>query len=111
VSRYVPQRGDVAWLNRYPQAGHEQSGRRPVLILSPKAYNQKTGLAIASPLTTKIKGYAFEVAVDVAGQRCAILADHVKSIDWHARHAQRIASVPLNVVDQVAAIVAALIGA
>lgn len=111
MTPYVPQRGDVAWLSLSPQAGHEQAGRRPVVFLSPQSYNEKTGLAVVCPLTTKTKGYSFEVPTLVAGKQGAILADHVKNIDWVARNATRIGTLPAELVDHVASIVASLVGA
>jgi len=92
---YVPQRGDVVWLTFNPQAGHEQAGRRPAVVLSPTAYNQKVGLAIFCPITNQIKGYPFEVLVP-AGLAItgAILADQVKSLDWRARQAELIDTLP-----------------
>lgn len=85
-----PRRGDLVWLDFTPQAGHEQAGRRPALILSPESYNRKTGLALACPITSQAKGYPFEVALPadraVAG---VVLSDHVRSIDWRARRAER----------------------
>lgn len=99
---YVPQRGDVVWITLNPQAGHEQAGRRPALVLSPAAYNGKVGLAILCPLTNQIKGYPFEVVIPeglpVTG---AVLADQVKSLDWRARHAERIGALPPQVVADV----------
>ena len=87
-TEYVPQRGDAVWINFNPQAGHEQAGHRPAVVLSPGAYNDKTSLAILCPITNQVKGYPFEVAVpaglDVTG---VILADQVKSMDWRARNA------------------------
>ena len=92
---YVPQRGDVIWITLNPQAGYEQAGRRPALVLSPAAYNGKVGLAILCPLTNQIKGYPFEVLIpsglSVTG---AILADQVKNLDWRARGAELICSLP-----------------
>ena len=86
--RYVPEAGDVVWLDFDPQAGHEQAGHRPALVLSPSAYNAKTGLMLCCPMTTQIKGYPFEVLI--AGNRdSAALADQVKSLDWVARRARR----------------------
>lgn len=87
----APHRGDLVWVDFTPQAGHEQAGRRPALILSPESYNRKTGLAIACPITSQAKGYPFEVSMP-AGSPIAgvILADHVRSIDWRARHAERV---------------------
>ncbi|MFZ3122240.1 MAG: endoribonuclease MazF [Thermodesulfovibrionales bacterium] len=83
---YIPDRGDVVWINLNPQSGHEQSGHRPVLVLSPSPYNGKVGLMVCCPITTQSKGYPFEVAISnnpkVTG---VILADQVKSLDWKAR--------------------------
>ena len=87
-----PGRGDLIWVNFTPQAGHEQAGRRPALVLSPAAYNRKTGLAIACPVTSHAKGYPFEVVLpDGLPVSGVVLADHVRNIDWQARHASRIA--------------------
>ncbi|MBU0701728.1 type II toxin-antitoxin system PemK/MazF family toxin [bacterium] len=92
---YIPDRGDVVWITLNPQAGHEQSGRRPVAILSPAAYNSKAGLAILCPITNQIKGYPFEVMIpaskDISG---VILVDQIKSLDWHARMAELICVLP-----------------
>jgi mRNA interferase MazF len=83
---YVPDRGDIVWLNFSPHAGHEQAGHRPAVVLSPAVYNGRTGMMICCPMTTLIKGNSFEVAV--AGDRRSVaLADHVKSVDWRARQA------------------------
>ncbi len=88
---YVPKCGDVVWITLNPQAGHEQAGRRPAVVLSPKSYNSKTGLAIFCPITSQIKGYPFEVllpeGIPISG---AILADQVKSLDWRARNVELI---------------------
>ena len=85
---YCPKRGDIVWLAFSPQAGHEQAGHRPALVLSPEAYNRKVGLALFCPITSQVKGYPFEVQVPsgcaVAG---VVLADQVKSLDWRARRA------------------------
>jgi len=88
VAAYVPERGDFIWLNSNPQAGHEQSGKRPALVLSPQDYNTRTGLLIACPVTSKVKGYPFEVRVS-GGEKIngAILSDQVKSLDWKVRKA------------------------
>jgi len=83
---YVPDRGDIIWIDFDPQAGHEQAGHRPALVLSPAAYNAKVGLLIACPMTTKLKGYPFEVPI-AGGAASAALADQVKSLDWRARGA------------------------
>ena len=88
---HVPDRGDIVWVDFDPQAGHEQAGRRPALIVSPQSYNQKVGLVLLCPITNQRKGYPFEVplpkGLKVAG---VVLADQVKSIDWHARRAESV---------------------
>lgn len=100
AGRYLPEAGDIVWLHFNPQAGHEQAGRRPALVVSPSAYNGKTGLMLNCPMTTQIKGYPFEVLI--AGERPgAVLADQVKSLDWVARKAQhkgRVCTAELNEV-------------
>jgi mRNA interferase MazF len=84
--RFVPARGDVVWISLDPQLGHETKGRRPALVISPKAYNAKVGLAILCPITSRVKGYPFEVAMPVGVPvEGVILADQVKSLDWRAR--------------------------
>jgi mRNA interferase MazF len=99
---YVPQRGDVVWITLNPQAGHEQSGRRPAVVLSPADYNGKVGLAIVCPITSQIKGYPFEVLIPaglpVAG---TILADQVKCLDWRAREAEKMCTLPMGVVAEL----------
>lgn len=87
VTSYVPDCGDVIWLNFDPQAGHEQAGYRPALVLSPKAYNGKTGLCLAVPITNQDKGYPFELALPAACQTTGVaLCDQVRSLDWKARN-------------------------
>ncbi len=99
---YVPKQGDAVWITLDPQAGHEQTGRRPALVLSAAAYNSRVGLALLCPINSQMKGYPFEVALPaglvVAG---VVLADQVKSLDWKARQATRICTVPKEVVAQV----------
>jgi mRNA interferase MazF len=94
-SKYVPRFGDVVWINLDPQSGHEQSGRRPALTLSPESYNEKTGMAILCPITSQVKGYPFEVmipkGISVEG---VILSDQVKSLDWRSRNTVLICSLP-----------------
>jgi mRNA interferase MazF len=93
-SAYTPAQGDLVWLDFYPQAGHEQSGRRPAVILSPTAYNKKLGLALVCPVTRQAKGYPFEVALpDTLQVTGVVLSDHLKSQDWHARRAEFIAKL------------------
>ncbi len=96
---YIPNRGDAVWITLNPQAGHQQSGRRTAVILSPEVYNGKVGLAILCPITNKLKGYPFEVLIpsDVAVGG-AILSDQVKSMDWRAREAELICKLPENTV-------------
>jgi mRNA interferase MazF len=100
--RYVPRRGDVARLSLDPQAGHEQGGRRPVLVLSPSEYNLPTGLAVVCPVTNEPKGYAFEVPIPandlVSG---VVLADHVKCLDWQARNAEFVCTPEEGLVEEV----------
>lgn len=100
----APERGDLAWLAFTPEAGREQAGRRPALILSPRTYNSRIGLALACPITSRIKGYPFEVIIGgVAGLEGAVLADHVRSVDWRARRVDPIARAPEMVVREVLA--------
>ena len=98
---YVPDAGDLVWLTFDPQAGHEQR-RRPALILSPRTYNAKTRLALACPVTSQVKGYPFEVSLPAGGTiRGAVLADHVKNLDWEARRVRFEAKAPADVVVDV----------
>ena len=93
--QYIPDRGDVVWLAFNPQAGHEQAGRRPALVISPSLYNKKVGLALFCPITSKVKGYPFEVLISkglkVEG---VVLADQVKSLDWRARKVAFLGRLP-----------------
>jgi len=101
---YIPQRGDVIWITLNPQAGHERAGRRPAIVLSPGAYNGKTGLVILCPITSQVKGYPFEVRIPgglpVKG---VILADQVKSLDWKARQAEWMCTLLPDVTTEVLA--------
>ncbi len=85
---YVPDAGDIVWLKFDPQAGHEQAGHRPALVLSPAAYNDKVSLAVCCPLSTKVKGYPFEVKVASGKTTSVVLSDQVKSLDWRERNAK-----------------------
>lgn len=99
---YVPDRGDVVWLQFEPQAGHEQSGKRPALVVSPKSYNGEVGLALLCPITSRVKGYPFEVLMPkTSGISGVVLADQIKSLDWKARQAQYICAAPSEVVAEV----------
>jgi len=107
---YVPERGDVVWVTFNPQAGHEQAGRRPAFVLSPKPYNGKVGLALLCPVTSQVKGYPFEVAIpDGLPVNGVILSDQVKSLDWRARRAEKACRLPDEVMGLVLQRVKALI--
>ena len=99
---YIPDSGDIVWIMFIPQAGHEQAGHRPALVLSPKAYNGKVGLAILCPITSQVKGYPFEVKIpeglEISG---AVLSDQVKSLDWKARQAKFICKSPPATYNEV----------
>lgn len=101
---YVPDRGHVVWLSLDPTLGHEQAGRRPVLVLSPAFYNKKSGLVLAAPVTSKAKSYPFEVplppSLPITG---VILSDHVRSLDWNSRQAEFLCSLPPATVDEALA--------
>lgn len=101
---YVPEPGDAVWIRFDPQAGHEQAGRRPAIVLSTAAYNRKVGLAILCPITNQIKGYPFEVGLPagltVSG---AVLSDQVKNLDWKIRRAELIVKLPQSVTNEVLA--------
>ena len=107
---YAPDRGDLVWLEFNPQAGHEQAGHRPALVISPGAYNRRVGLALCCPITSQVKGYPFEVplpvGVPVAG---VVLSDQVKSLDWRARKAKRIGKASAAVIDEVLGKLATLV--
>jgi mRNA interferase MazF len=108
---YVPDAGDLVWLTFDPQAGHEQRGRRPALILSPRVYNSKARLAIACPITSQVKGYPFEVPLPGGGTIAGVvLADHVKNLDWQARKAVFEAKAPAEVLTDVRERLRALLG-
>jgi mRNA interferase MazF len=110
VNGYVPERGDVVWLNFTPQAGHEQAGHRPALVLSPASYNGKTGLMLCCPITSHAKGYPFEVAMEGdAGVSGVALADQVKSLDWRVRQAKLKGRVRPQVTARTLARVGALL--
>jgi mRNA interferase MazF len=99
---YIPERGDAVWITLDPQAGHEQAGRRPALVLSPSAYNGRVGLGLFCPITRQVKGYPFEVSLPAGSPVSGVVvADQVKSLDWRARKAARISEVPAEVVVQV----------
>ena len=92
--RYVPDRGHLIWLNFNPQLGHEQTGRRPAMVLSPARYNGTTDLAIICPITSRVKGYPFEVRISARTVSGVVLADAVRSVDWVQRKAEFIEAAP-----------------
>lgn len=106
---YVPDTGDIVWLEFDPQAGHEQAGHRPALVLSPASYNGKTRLMVCCPMTTKIKGNPFEVLIENQDVPSAVLTDHVKSLDWKIRRAKKKGAVTPNVMNHVRAKIKALL--
>ncbi|WP_200870662.1 MULTISPECIES: type II toxin-antitoxin system PemK/MazF family toxin [Deinococcus] len=107
---YVPERGHLVWLNFTPHAGHEQGGRRPALVLTPASYNGLTGLMIAAPVTSRVKGYPFEVSLPEDGAvRGVILSDHARSLDWRARQAEFAALAPEAVLEEVGGKLGALL--
>ena len=107
--RYIPDAGDIVWLEFDPQAGHEQRGRRPALVISPAAYNGKTGLMVCCPLTTQVKGYPFEVRLNVGDVDGAVLSDQVKSLDWRARRATKKGKAPAAALAEARAKIKALL--
>ena len=106
---YVPDAGDIVWINFDPQAGHEQAGHRPAVVLSPAAYNTKTSLMLCCPMTTQIKSYPFEVLI-AGAPRSAVLADQIKSLDWRRRRARRKGVVSPAELAEIRAKIRALIG-
>lgn len=108
MANWAPDVGEIVWLQFDPQAGHEQAGHRPALVLSPRRYNEKRGMMICCPMTSRIKGYPFEVVLSQSPPS-AILADQIKSLDWRARHAVRKGTVSMQVLAEVRAKLSSLI--
>ena len=110
MAAYVPSRGDLIWLQFNPQAGHEQAGHRPAVVISPSSYNRRVGLALCCPVTSQVKGYPFEVllppGLSVEG---AILSDQIKSLDWRVRKARRIGNLPAEVLQETVGKILALV--
>lgn len=107
---YVPDRGDIVWLQFDPHAGHEHAGRRPAFVVSPRAYNRKVGLALFCPVTSRVKGYPFEVPLPAGSKaRGAVLSDQPKSLDWRVRKAERFDRASEEVVLEVTARILALV--
>ena len=98
ASRYVPERGDLVWINFNPQRGHEQAGLRPAVVVSPSDYNRVVRLALFCPVTSQVKGYPFEVPIPPGGRiKGVVLADQIKSLDWRARGVEYVDSLPAEV--------------
>ena len=107
---YVPERGDVVWITLNPQAGHEQAGRRPAVVVSPRSYNGKVGLGLFCPITSQVKGYPFEVALPAGlPVKGVVLADQVKSLDWRARQVEFAARLPASASTEVVGKLAVLL--
>ena len=110
MSSYIPKRGDAIWLDFNPQSGREKGGRRPAFVVSPAAYNGKVGLALLCPVTSRVKGYPFEVPIPeglpVSG---VVLSDQLKSLDWRKRRAEFICELPESLTQEVKKKVEALI--
>ena len=101
MKNYIPERGDIVWLDFMPQAGHEQHGKRPAIVLSPQAYNRKTGLALFCPITTKQKGYPFEVKIETRKINGVVLSDQIKSLDWQQRSVEFIVKATEEEINEV----------
>jgi mRNA interferase MazF len=108
--QYVPDAGDLIWLDFTPQTGREQAGRRPALVLTPRKYNEKTSLAVVCPITSQAKGYPFEVALPPTNRiQGAILSDHLKSLDWRQRNAQKAGKTSAPILAKVLETIATLL--
>ena len=110
MPEWTPDAGDLVWLTFDPQAGREQAGRRPALVLSPALYNRRSGLALMCPITSRLKGYPFEVLLPTGLEaKGAILSDQLKSLDWRARKAKLLCKVPSAVLEETVARILALV--
>jgi mRNA interferase MazF len=109
VEDYTPDRGDVVWFNFSPHVGHEQAGVRPALVVSPISYNQRSGMMLACPITSKVKGYPFEVRIKTQKIDGVILADQVKNIDWHERKPEFGFKANVAVVSETQALIESLV--
>ena len=101
VKNYVPDKGDIVWLNFNPQSGHEQMGRRPAIVVSPIEYNKKVGLGLFCPITSKEKGYPFEVRIENRVINGVVLSDQIKNLDWNIREIEFIIKAKANEIDEV----------
>jgi mRNA interferase MazF len=101
VKKYIPEKGDVVWLNFTPQTGHKQMGKRPAIVISPREYNEKVGLGLFCPITSKEKGYPFEVRIDNGKINGVVLSDQIKSLDWNVRNIEFIIKAKKKELDEV----------
>jgi len=99
--KYIPARGDIVWLNFNPQSGHEQKGKRPAVVISPKEYNEKTGLGLFCPITSKMKDYPFEVKIENKKIIGVVLSDQIKNLDWKTREIEFIIKETSETVDEI----------
>lgn len=98
---YIPERGDIVWLDLNPVRGHEQGGRRPAIVVSPGKYNVRSGLMLACPVTSQMKGYPFEIEFKTKSVQGVILADQIRSIDWTQRRVEKTGTVSETVLTEV----------
>jgi mRNA interferase MazF len=98
---YIPECGDIVWLNFNPRSGHEQQGKRPAIVISPKEYNEKLGLGLFCPITTKVKNYPFEVKIENNNISGVVLSDQIKSLDWETREIEFIAKENSNKINEI----------
>ena len=101
TKEYIPERGDIVWINFDPQSGHEQKGKRPAIVLSPKEYNKKVGLGLFCPITSKIKNYPFEVEISSKIINGVVLSDQIKSFDWRTREIEFISKVTSDKIEEI----------
>ena len=101
TKNYIPERGDVVWINFDPQSGHEQKGKRPAIVISPKEYNEKVGLGLFCPITSKKKNYPFEVNISIKIINGVVLSDQIKSFDWRTREVEFIAKETSEKVEEI----------
>ena len=101
IKKYMPDRGDIVWLNFDPQSGHEQKGKRPAIVISPKEYNKKVGLGLFCPITSKIKNYPFEVKIENKKITGAVLSDQIKSLDWKSRNIEFIYKETFEKIEEI----------
>ncbi|MDR2595865.1 MAG: endoribonuclease MazF [Treponema sp.] len=99
--KYSPERGDIVWLNFNPQSGHEQKGKRPAIVISPGEYNEKTGLGLFCPITSKIKNYPFEVRINNKKINGVVLSDQIKSLDWETREIEFIVKETYETINEI----------